>query len=130
MEKLFISAVAAQGFHRCATFFPQSGKLCDAGDFDKTDWQRLKDEPNLRCSLPTEAQLANQPENAAEQRAAKIAEAIRTLTADDYQKDGKPKVDAINELIGDDIGKVTTVERNDVWAALLEDRFEAPSPTG
>ena len=63
----------------------------------------------------------------AEERLEQIAQAVATFNAEDFQRDGKPKLESLNALLGDELGKVTGAERDRVWAAMKENGFEAPS---
>ncbi|AZV77893.1 hypothetical protein EBB79_08280 [Parasedimentitalea marina] len=118
-----IAAVPAAGFHRCGKFFPKSGVIVDPKSFSEEQLERLKDEPMLRVTP-----ASDDDESRAEARAEQIAEGIRSLAAADYQKDGKPKVDALNDLLGDDLGKITASERNGIWDHMLAEDFKAPEP--
>ena len=116
-----IAATVATGFFRCGRHFPASGITVQVSDFTDKQWEILKAETKLRIAPASDDDQAK-----ADQRAEQISEAIRSLKAEDYQKDGKPKVDAINLLMGDDAAKVTPTERNGIWEALLADAFKAP----
>jgi hypothetical protein len=118
-----IAAVPAAGFYRCGKFFPKSGVVVDPKSFTDAQLERLKAEPMLRVTP-----ASDDDESQIEARAEQIAEGIRTLAAVDFQKDGKPKVDALNDLLGDDLGKITATERNGVWDQLLASEFKAPEP--
>ncbi len=50
----------------------------------------------------------------------------KVLQAEDFQKDGKPKVKALNALLRDDLGKITASERDGIWAQLIADGFQTP----
>ncbi|KII14112.1 MULTISPECIES: HI1506-related protein [Phaeobacter] len=119
-----ISGVPKEGFCRCGTFFPNAGIPVNAEDFDADQWRRLKAEPNLRVAL-AEAD----PASDAAARDAQIREAIKSLSPEDFQKDGKPKIDALFDLLGDDLGKITTAERNAAWDALTSGGFGIPAAT-
>ncbi len=121
--KLKISAVPANGFWRCGRHFTKSGVLVSASDFTDDQLERLRNEPMLRVAQATKGDAG-----LAEERAIAIAEGIKTLAAQDFQRDGKPKLDALNELLGDDLGKIAAPERNEIWDLLIEEGFEAPNP--
>jgi|GEM_PF-1389344 len=125
MSKIFkISGVHKQGFCRCGVHFPHEGKIVSEADFKAEEWGRLRADPNLRIELLKETAQA---EDAAQDRKARIVDAIKSLDGEAFQADGAPKVGAINaalKLAGDDIAKVTADERNEIWAELIP----APPP--
>lgn len=55
-----------------------------------------------------------------------IAAVIRDLTAADFDKDGNPKVGAINTAQATGAPKVTREVRDEVWAGLVASGFTAP----
>ncbi|MBT2131220.1 HI1506-related protein [Aliiroseovarius lamellibrachiae] len=120
-KKLIISAVPKAGFWRCGRHFTHAGTPVSKGDFDDTQWARLEAEPKLRIKPATAEDLAS-----AEDRAFQIKEAITSLTAGDFQQDGKPKMDALKALLHDGLGKIPATERDAVWADMLAANFEAP----
>lgn len=121
--KFIIAALAATGFWRCGTYFPQAGKVVLADDFDEKQWEILKAEPKLRIREADKDDLED-----LEARADTIAEAIKALAPADFQNDGKPKVAALNELLAGDLDtKVSADERNTVWDALVDEGFKAPT---
>lgn len=119
--KFLISATVAAGFWRCGRHFPKAGIVVDADEFNDGQWERLNDEPMLRVSEASKEDAA-----ALDERAARIADGIEALEAVDFQRDGKPKLESLNALLGDDLGKITAVERDAVWAVMKENGFEAP----
>ncbi len=121
--KLKISSVPANGFWRCGRHFTKTGVIVTASDFSEPQLERLKGEPMLRVVPATKDDAG-----LAEERAAAIAAGIKTLAAQDFQRDGKPKLDALNELLGDELGKIAAPERNEIWDQLIEEGFEAPKP--
>ncbi len=62
-------------------------------------------------------------------RATRIADGIVTLSVEDFQRDGKPRLEALNTLLGDDLGKIAGAERDTVWVTVQENGFQAPQPT-
>lgn len=124
MSKVFIiSATPDAGFWRCGRHWTKAGVPVAKDDLTEAEWQRIENEPMLRVK-PAKAEDTA----ALEERAEQIAEAIAALSEDDFQKDGKPKVDAINALVAEDLGsKVTAAERDAVWAKMTENGFEAPA---
>lgn len=123
-KKILIASVMAGGFWRCGRHFTKTGAVFAVSEFTEAELERLKQEPMLRVR-----DAEPNDETAVEERAETIAEAIRTLEAKDFQRDGKPKLDALTDLIGGDLGKITGAERDAVWNALKEDGFEAPKPS-
>ncbi|MFV1934922.1 hypothetical protein [Phaeobacter gallaeciensis] len=123
-KKIKIASVRAGGFWRCGRHFTKTGTVAKVSDFTEAELERLKNEPLLRVT-----NAGPDDEQAVVERAETIAEAIRTLEAKDFQRDGKPKLDALADLIGDDLGKITGTERDAVWGQLKEDGFEAPKPS-
>ncbi|MFC4213995.1 hypothetical protein ACFP4H_12715 [Pseudophaeobacter arcticus] len=121
--KLKISSVSANGFWRCGRHFTKTGVLVTASDFSEKQLERLKGEPMLRVAPATKEDAG-----LAEERAAAIAAGIKTLAAQDFQRDGKPKIDALNELLGDELGKIAVPERNEIWDQLVRGGFKAPEP--
>lgn len=123
----FIAALHVTGFWRCGKHFTQKGLLVDLAEFTEEQIERLNAEPMLRITEPTEEQLQAAKTDDTEGDAEllfDLAEVIRSLSADDFQKDGKPKMASIKLLMGD--AKVTAALRDEVWAELLEDEFVAP----
>ena len=127
MSKVLITARAQKGFFRCDLFFPKDGLILDLEDLDEKTRERLLSEPQLHVSEPTEADLARfagDADSNAELRH-QVAEAIRDLTIEDFQKDGKPKVDALKVLLPD--AKIKAALRDEVFQTMVEDGFTAPA---
>ena len=120
--KFLITATVAAGFWRCGRHFTQSGVLVDAAEFTEEQWERLKGEAMLRVKEAFDEDAAG-----AEERLEQIAQAVATFNAEDFQRDGKPKLESLNALLSDELGKVTGAERDRVWAAMKENGFEAPT---
>lgn len=126
-KKVLIAAIAANGFFRCGMHFPQDGVPVDLETLDDGIAERLRAEPQLRISPLSEEELARLDGDAdgpAELRH-ELAAAIRELTAQDFQQNGKPKVDALKVLLPDD--KVTASLRDEVWDTMVEEGFTAPT---
>jgi len=51
-------------------------------------------------------------------RASLLVAVIQNLPAGSVTKDGKPEVDAINEMLPTDMDRVTANERDEIWADL------------
>lgn len=120
--KFLIAATVAAGFWRCGRHFTQSGIVVDAAEFTEEEWVRLKAEAKLRIKEASDDDAA-----AIEERLEKIAEAVATFSVEDFQRDGKPKLDSLNALLGDELGKISGAERDRVWEAMKENGFEAPT---
>ncbi|MBF9049891.1 hypothetical protein GTA62_13040 [Roseobacter sp. HKCCD9010] len=120
--KFLIAATVAAGFWRCGRHFTESGILVDAADFTDEEWERLKAEVKLRIKEASDDDAA-----AIKERLEKIAEAVSAFSAEDFQRDGKPKLDSLNALLSDELGKITGAERDRVWVAMTENGFKAPT---
>ena len=129
-SKVLIAAIAAQGFFRCGMHFPQKGVPVDLDTLGEDIVERLRGEPQLRISPLSEEELARLEGDAdgpAELRH-ELAEAIRELAAQDFQQNGKPKVDALKVLLPD--AKITAALRDEVWDSMVENGFTAPTGAG
>lgn len=116
MSALFtVAAIAKAGFYRCAKFFPHEGLTLAASEFTEKQWERIRNEPQLRVTEATEKDV-----EAAEARALQIVEIIKSLEPADFGSNDKPKVDAINALLDANQPKVKSGERDEIWAKLLE----------
>lgn len=129
MTHLIISATTGDSFRRCGQSWPKSGRVVDASDLGDKDLARLKAEPMLhvREATPVEIRDAGQADSAPDERLAQIAEAITGLEVDDFQADGKPRLDSLKALLGDEFGKITGAERDAAWKAVQANGFEAPT---
>lgn len=122
-QKYIVAATVAQGFWRCGRFWTKAGVVVVPDEFSETDWERIFNEPKLRVkpATTTDTDVVNA-------RLDQITEAIKSLKPADFQRDGKPKVDALNDLLGDGLDtKITASERNAVWDQLIVDGFEPPT---
>ena len=128
MEIVLITANVAAGFYRCGRRWTREGVLVDLAEFARDEVERLMAEPMLKISEPTEEQLAvftaSDGEGEAELRF-NITEAIRSLQPEDFQKDGKPRLDALKELLGKDF-KITAALRDEIWEEMVGGGFTAP----
>lgn len=135
MSLIFITALVApalQGFWRCGKFFPRDGIVVQAKDFTEAQIERLIGEPMLRVSEPTEEQLKAHNMTISEDGTSSrlptaISEAIKSLSAEDFQQDGKPRLEALNELLKEEFGKVNATDRDQAWETLQANGFEAPA---
>ncbi len=121
-SKMFtIAALAAAGFWRCGKLFPKEGITVAIDEFTQEQWDRLKAEKMLKV---TEGGVAD---GAPDERIARITDAIGTLSAGDFQGDGKPKLDALRTLLGEDLGKINSADRDAAWSDLIANGFSAPA---
>lgn len=110
-----VSARALSGFWRAGRFWPHEGKIVDVRELGEDTVKRLLDEPQLHVApAPDGATVAHEDEAA-------TAEAIKAILGDlgpeDFQKDGKPKLDALKERLPELKGKITSALRDAVWDA-------------
>lgn len=128
MTHLMISATFGEQFRRCGRNWPKAGRVISVADLSDKDLARLKSEPMLHVRQATDAERRDTG-GAADERETRITEAIASLTADDFQRDGRPKLDSLNAVLGDDLGRITGAERDQVFDAMKESGFEAPKAT-
>lgn len=122
MKKFLIQATVEAGFWRCGQHFTQTGLVVEADAFDEDQWARLRSEPKLRVSDAVDAD-----ELALAERFEAISDAIAGLTHLDFQKDGRPKLDALNTvLVEAGLTKAPGKERDTVFDAMREGGFEPP----
>ena len=112
---LKIAAIAAAGFFRAGRFFPKDGVTIPVTDLTETDLERIRAEPNLRIEeVDGDAVAALSDEDLKKL----VSVAIATLTEDGFDKNGKPKLDALRAAIPDEKSRITSDLRDEVWAAL------------
>ncbi len=116
--KIKISARDPRGFRRLGRRWSQGGITVSQEDFSETDWVILMREPHLILT-PIKA---GEEEDAAEAAAlsaalAAIKAAIADLGAEAFQKDGKPKVEALKAALPEII--VTAALRDQAWAEVV-----------
>ena len=124
--KIKISARDPRGFRRLGRRWPQGGVTVSQEDFSETDWVILMREPHLILT-PIKA---GEEEDAAEAAAlsaalAAIKGAIAELGAEAFQKDGKPKLDALKAALPEII--VTAALRDQAWAEVVPPDPDAPA---
>jgi len=124
MKTIKICGVGPTGFWRCGTHFPPEGKFVSHDDFTEKQWKILGGEKMLRISEATDAEIeaANPPT----ELHARIADVISTLAPADFGQDGKPKVDALKERLGEEFDKITASDRDAAWEAIKANGFEPP----
>jgi len=115
--KIKISARDPRGFRRLGRRWPQDGVVVAQEDFSETDWEILMREPHLILT-PIKAGEEEDAAEAAELSAAlaAIKGAIAELGAEAFQKDGKPKLDALKAALPEII--VTAALRDQAWAEV------------
>lgn len=84
-------------------------------------WERLKAEVKLRIEEASDEDTA-----ALKERLEKIAAAITTFSAEDFQRDGKPRLDSLHARLGDELGKISGAERDQVWTGMKDERLQPP----
>ena len=124
--KIKISARDPRGFRRLGRRWPQGGVTVSQEDFSETDWVILMREPHLILT-PIKA---GEEEDAAEAAAlsaalAAIKDAIADLGAESFQKDGKPKLDALKAALPEI--PVTAALRDQAWAEVAPPDPDAPA---
>jgi hypothetical protein len=127
ISMITIAATAATEFWRCGRHLTKDGVTVAADEFSATQWDVLRAEPMLHLSESVDNATVEPVDDTA--RIDTINGGIRILTTEDFQKDGKPKLEALNTLLGDELGKITGAERDAVWDQLKASGFTAPEPT-
>lgn len=108
-----VSAVALAGFFRAGRFWPHEGKIVDPEELGEDVVKRLVAEPRLHVTAaPDDATVAREDEAAT---AEAIKAVISELGPEDFQKDGKPKLDALKERLPELKAKITAALRDAVW---------------
>lgn len=123
-----IKASAEAGFHRCGEFFPHTGRVFAESVFTPEQWERLKNEPALHISETEDAPTSgDEPEvDADHDLKLALAHKVAELAAQDFQKDGKPKLEALRKALPEVKADITADLRDVVWDSLLEGGFDAP----
>ncbi|MDE1465614.1 hypothetical protein [Spartinivicinus poritis] len=118
-EGYLIRSKQQPGFRRCNRYFPYEGITIPTNELDAETLKKLKAEPRLIIKHGEFEALAEQVEinNTTSDVMEDIIEVIGMLDAnhneDDWAKDGKPKVEAIEGLLDKDI---SAAQRNQAWA--------------
>lgn len=115
MQKVKISSVSAAGFWRCGRFWPAAGVIVDPTELGEDVMRRLAAEPQLRITAADAAEAQSGLSDAA--LADALTAIIATLEADDFQKDGKPKLDVLKARLPDEARRITAALRDTIWAA-------------
>lgn len=120
-----VAAIAASGFFRCGRHFPQAGVVVAIDDLTDLQWRRIMDDPNLKVAPTDEV-----PAEDAEARHDMIWGVIQLLKPEDFQKNGKPRVEAINDALGEDAEEpVSAAERDAIWDEMQAGGFNKPGAT-
>ena len=115
--KIKISARDPRGFRRLGRRWPQGGITVSQDAFSETDWAILMREPQLILTPIKPGEEEDAAEAAALRAAlAAIKGAIAELGAEAFQKDGKPKLDALKAALPEII--VTAALRDQAWAEV------------
>lgn len=110
-----VAAIAATGFFRAGHFWPQEGKIVDIDVLGEDVVERLAAEPRLHLTPADDAAVAaQQADDAAVSEAIKAA--IGELGPDDFDKGGKPKIEALKDRLPAIKAKITAELRDAVWA--------------
>jgi hypothetical protein len=108
-----VSARALSGFWRAGLFWPHEGKIVDVRELGEDTVKRLLDEPQLHVAPAPDGAAAAREDEAATAEAIKAV--IGELGPDEFQKDGKPKLDALKERLPELKAKITAALRDAVW---------------
>ena len=125
--KVKISARDPRGFRRLGRRWPQGGATVAQDAFSETDWDILMREPQLILTPVKpgeEEQEAEESERIAALAAIKAA--IADLGAEAFQKDGKPKVDALKAALPEIT--VTAALRDQAWAEVVPPETTPETP--
>ncbi len=120
---IHIRSTQKNGFWRCGVFHNFEGKSHSQDAFTEKQWETLKNEPMLKLSEGKAEVVA--PSNDAE-LVTRVAEAVKTLTHEDFGKNGKPKIGALRVLLDEDKAAITTDVLDEAWAILADEGFTAP----
>jgi len=123
---IHIKSTRKDGFWRCGVFHSHEGKSHAQDAFTEKQWEILQAEPMLKLSEGKAPAETETPEIDAD-LLIRVGDAIKTLIAGDFGKDGKPKVGALRDLLPEDKAAITTDVRDVVWDTLVGDGFVAPS---
>lgn len=109
---LHVAALAAAGFFRLGRHWTKEGVVIHRDEFTDAEWAVLTAEPALRIApAPAGAEV----EAAGARSSIDLIKAVLgDLAAEDFQKDGKPKLDALKAKLPD--LKVTAELRDAAWA--------------
>lgn len=120
-------------FCRAGVCYDAAGTLVEREDFAEDEWDLLEAEPLLHVAKAREEDLvrlgrAPDPKaaEAADALALKVDEAIRSLPAGDFGKDGKPQLPALRKLLGTAGAELDAALRDTVWDRVTAGGFTVP----
>jgi len=122
--RLVKTAAGVESFWRCGRQWTKAGTVVPVSALTDAEWKRIMDEPRLLVEPASEASLVAVGDYEALRRV--IVEAIHGLGAEDFQKDGKPRIDALKILLPEGT-KLTAALRDAVWEDMVEGGFAAPA---
>lgn len=114
--QLKISATPVAGFWRAGRHWPHEGTVISVDELGDGVLERLKAEPMLRVTPVDAAHPAQALSD--EQLFDAVKAAIATLEADDFDKDGTPKVAPLKKRLPDEKDRITAELRDTVWASI------------
>lgn len=123
MSARLVKTSTRESFWRCGRKWTKDGTVVAIDDLTDAEWSRIMAEPMLVIEEAGEADLAGTGDGEALERA--IAEAIHGLAAEDYQKDGKPRIDAIKGRLPEG-SKLNAALRDAVFEKMVAGGFTAP----
>lgn len=118
MKELFLISAAASAvsdvFYRLGRAWSKDGTVVCRDEFSADEWGILKAEKMLHIGpAPDEAEAAAAADETAVER---IKAVLGDLQPDDFQKDGKPKLDVLKAKLPE--LAVTAALRDQAWAAV------------
>ncbi|WP_163833283.1 hypothetical protein [Spartinivicinus ruber] len=117
-EGYLIRAKQKPGFRRCGRYFSAEGTVITKTELEPALFARLKAEPMLIIeqgdftALAEKAEVENTSPDALEEMIEVIGMLDANRDEEDWSKDGKPKVEAIEGLLNQDI---SAAQRNEAW---------------
>ncbi|SMH35892.1 hypothetical protein [Maritimibacter sp. HL-12] len=122
--RLVKTVAGVESFWRCGRQWTKAGTIVPVDDLTDDEWKRIMEEPRLVVEPASEADLVENGDDEALRRV--IAEAIHQLGAEDFQKDGKPRIEALKELLPEGT-KINAALRDEVFKEEVEGGFTAPA---
>ncbi|KAF0676743.1 hypothetical protein [Profundibacterium mesophilum] len=120
-------------FCRGGTCYDAVGTIVERDDFEPKEWEALEAEPLLHVAKAREEDLVRagrspDPEAAPQREALelKLDEAIRSLDAAGFGKDGRPALPALRKLLGDDGARINAAMRDRVFDRITAGGFTVP----
>lgn len=112
---LKIAAIAAAGFFRAGRHWPHEGVTLPVTDLTEADLARIRAEPNLHVQ-DAAGPGADQPTD--DELRTLLIGVIAGLAEDQFDKGGKPALDALRAALPDHKALITAALRDEVWAGL------------